>query len=211
MRSEYLVLSAFWAAYCAIHSALISTSATRLFKRMLGTRYCFYRLFFNSFSLITLIALMIFSNSHRFHGPVLLTWTGNWRMVRYSLILLSALLVLLSARHYSMSQFLGIQQIRQNQNPSAITASGEIETTGILGIVRHPWYVAVFILIWSSDQNLGTIVINAILSAYLVIGTLLEEKKLVMEFGDKYREYQRSVSMFIPLKWLNLKIRRQAT
>jgi protein-S-isoprenylcysteine O-methyltransferase Ste14 len=42
-----------------------------------------------------------------------------------------------------------------------------------------------------------------VLSAYLVIGTLLEERKLVLEFGDKYREYQRQVSMFIPLKWRN--------
>jgi methanethiol S-methyltransferase len=45
-----------------------------------------------------------------------------------------------------------------------------------------------------------------ILSAYLVIGTLLEERKLILEFGDKYRLYQRQVSMFIPLKWLRSRI-----
>jgi protein-S-isoprenylcysteine O-methyltransferase Ste14 len=39
-----------------------------------------------------------------------------------------------------------------------------------------------------------------------VIGTLLEERKLVLEFGDKYKEYQRQVSMFIPLKWLREKL-----
>jgi protein-S-isoprenylcysteine O-methyltransferase Ste14 len=41
-----------------------------------------------------------------------------------------------------------------------------------------------------------------ILSAYLLIGTLLEERKLVLEFGEKYKAYQRQVSMLIPLKWL---------
>ena len=72
----------------------------------------------------------------------------------------------------------------------------------MLGYIRHPWYLAVFLLLWTSNQNTGSIIINGILSAYLVIGTLLEERKLVLEFGDRYREYQHNVSMFIPLKWL---------
>jgi protein-S-isoprenylcysteine O-methyltransferase Ste14 len=39
-----------------------------------------------------------------------------------------------------------------------------------------------------------------------VIGTFLEEQKLVLEFGDQYKVYQRQVSMFIPLKWLGSKL-----
>ena len=87
----------------------------------------------------------------------------------------------------------------------AMTETGNIDTTGVLGVTRHPWYVAVFILLWASDLNAAGIVVNVVLSAYLVIGTLLEERKLVLEFGDRYREYQRRVSMFIPFKWLNLR------
>jgi hypothetical protein len=41
-----------------------------------------------------------------------------------------------------------------------------------------------------------------VLSAYLVVGTLLEERKLVIEFGEESRRYQSRVSMFIPVKWL---------
>jgi len=74
--------------------------------------------------------------------------------------------------------------------------------------MRHPWYVAVFILLWASDQNRTGIIINLILSAYLVIGTLLEERKLVLEFGDCYRQYQDKVSMFIPVKWVKAKLHR---
>lgn len=84
-----------------------------------------------------------------------------------------------------------------------MTDTGDIDTTGILGITRHPWYVAVFLLLWASDLNLGILLVNAVLSGYLVIGTLLEERKLVLEFGDKYREYQQKVSMFFPLLRLN--------
>ena len=105
-----------------------------------------------------------------------------------------------------MSQFLGIPQIRSKHSQGALTESGDIDTTGVLSVVRHPWYVAVFILLWASDLNMAAIVVNVVLSAYLVIGTLLEERKLVIEFGDKYQKYQKKVSMFVPLKWLKSEI-----
>ena len=124
------------------------------------------------------------------------------------MIALAAILVLTSLRHYSMLQFLGIQQIFGKKSGEAMTESGELDSSGVLGVVRHPWYLAVFILLWASDLNLAEIIINMILSAYLVIGTFLEERKLVLEFGDKYRVYQRQVSMFIPLKWLGSKLHR---
>ena len=207
MRFDYLVLALLWIAYCAVHSALISTRATGFFKRVLGARYSFYRLFFNAFSLITLIPLVLYSRSAQFQDSMLFAWRGNWRIAQYSLIFVAVVLLLCGARHYSMSQFLGVQQIRSNRSPGGLTKSGDLDTTGVLGFIRHPWYLAVFILLWASDQNTGTIIINAILSAYLAIGTLLEERKLLCEFGHKYREYQEKVSMFIPLKWLNPKHR----
>jgi protein-S-isoprenylcysteine O-methyltransferase Ste14 len=48
-----------------------------------------------------------------------------------------------------------------------------------------------------------------ILTAYLIVGTLLEEKKLVREFGMEYRAYQARVSMFLPYKWVKSKIRKR--
>jgi methanethiol S-methyltransferase len=203
MRSGCLELALLWAAYCAVHSSLISIRATSFFRRALGTGYSFYRLFFNIFSLSTLIPLILYSNSPRFQGSILFAWSGNWLIVRCSLVLLAVVLISSGVRHYSMSQFIGLEQIRSNRIPGALTKSGDLDITGVLRIVRHPWYAAVFLLIWAGDLNVGTIIVNIVLSAYLVIGTLLEERKLVLEFGDKYRKYQEKVSMFIPLKWLN--------
>jgi protein-S-isoprenylcysteine O-methyltransferase Ste14 len=114
-------------------------------------------------------------------------------------------LIISGARHYSMSQFLGLRQIQTRLSANSLSESGDLDAGGVLGLVRHPWYVAVFILLWTSNLNVGAVTINIVLSAYLVIGTLLEERKLVLEFGEKYREYQRNVSMFIPLKFLKRK------
>jgi len=37
-----------------------------------------------------------------------------------------------------------------------------------------------------------------LLTAYLILGTLLEEQRLIAELGDQYRVYRRSVPMLIP-------------
>lgn len=206
MRLDHLVLALLWGTYCTVHSALISTRATNLFKRVLGTRYSFYRLFFNAFSLVTLAPLLIYSRSTRYRGPMLFAWSGSWRILQCSLIILAAVLIISGARHYSMSQFLGLRQIRSKLTPGALTGNGDFDATGVLSVVRHPWYVAAFLLLWARDLNLATIVVNSVLSAYLVIGTLLEERKLVLEFGDKYRDYRKNVSMFLPLRWLQRKL-----
>lgn len=202
MIADYLLLTLLWAAYCAAHSALISIPVTNRFKRVLAGRYRFYRLFFNIFSVVTLVPLIIYSHSARFDSEPFFAWSGYWGIVRYSLVTLGVVLFVAGAQHYSMLQFLGINQIRRASARGALTGSGDLDNTGVLGLVRHPWYVAVFILLWTSNLDEAAITVNLVLSAYLIVGTLLEEAKLVSEFGEEYRRYQDRVSMFIPLKWL---------
>ena len=204
---DYLLLSLLWMGYCALHSALISTTFTDFVRRTIGERSRYYRIFFNLFSLATIIPLLIFSHSARWSIEPLFSWQGTLRIVQYALIGLAAILILGAGRRYSMSRFLGIEQIR-GKSGKGLTETGELDSSGIMGVIRHPWYVAVFILLWAGDLKPSEIVINVILSGYLIIGTLLEERKLVLEFGDRYRQYQDKVSMFIPVKWLKAKLHR---
>jgi protein-S-isoprenylcysteine O-methyltransferase Ste14 len=199
--SDFIFLAALWTAYCTIHSLLISVSVTGFMKRVLNDGYRYYRLFFNAFALATLIPLIIYSRTPRFQGPVIFVWDGPLLIVRYCLIALGVLLILAGARHYSMLQFLGIQQLRHGESGASL-AGTEFDTRGVLGMVRHPWYVAVFLLLWAGDQTLTSLVIHSVLSVYLVIGTILEERKLVLEFGERYRRYQQEVAMFMPLRWV---------
>ena len=76
----------------------------------------------------------------------------------------------------------------------------------MLGLIRHPYYTATILLFWSGDLDTTGLVINVVVTVYVVIGTWLEERKLVHEFGDRYRDYQRSVSMFVPWKWVRGKV-----
>ena len=203
---DYIVLSLLWIAYCVVHSALISITVTDFFKRAFRKKYRFYRLFFNIFSIATLVPLLRYSDSDHWKTELLFAWEGPMRLIPYGMITLGAILLLTGARHYSVFQFLGIKQIMQERSGGAMTVSGEFDSSGILGVIRHPWYLGVFFLLWASDITLRGLLTNMVLSSYLVIGTILEERKLVLEFGDKYKEYQRQVSMFIPIKWLRSKL-----
>ena len=56
-------------------------------------------------------------------------------------------------------------------------------------------------LIWSSpDLTLDRLLFNVLFTTWIVIGTLLEERDLVAEFNEAYRDYQRNVPMLIPWK-----------
>ncbi len=102
---------------------------------------------------------------------------------------------------YDMLNMAGIRQLKNGITHESDLDAAELSFNGILGIVRHPWYLAGFILIWASDFGTAEIIRNIIVDFYFVIGAFLEERKLITELGDNYREYQRQVPMLIPYKW----------
>jgi len=58
------------------------------------------------------------------------------------------------------------------------------------------------LFIWARQIDISALVTNIILILYFIVGTVLEERKLQIEYGDDYRRYQEKVSMLIPIKWL---------
>lgn len=104
------------------------------------------------------------------------------------------------ALQYDMLSLAGIRQIMTGSKQKLNLRKAKLNYNGILGIIRHPWYLAAGILFWASDLGISEIIRNIILDCYLIIGAHLEERKLVFELGDEYREYQRQVPMFIPFR-----------
>jgi protein-S-isoprenylcysteine O-methyltransferase Ste14 len=101
---------------------------------------------------------------------------------------------------------LGIKQIKEGTSDKLITDTGELDTSGVLRVTRHPWYLATILFIWARQLDVSAILVNIILTSYLIVGTCLEEKKLIGEFGEQYLAYQKRVSMLIPYRWLKTKI-----
>jgi protein-S-isoprenylcysteine O-methyltransferase Ste14 len=197
---EMFMLAVFWIIWCALHSGMISVTATGYLKRWLGKRFRIYRLIFNLVALVTLIPVIIYEQGLR--GPMLFRWEGFLILFQVILLISALLLFLAGARHYDLLQFSGLRQIKTGSSHNALTETGELDTAGILDITRHPWYLGAILIIWTRDINISALVTNIILTLYFIVGTVLEERKLLIEHGDDYRRYQQKVSMLIPIKWI---------
>lgn len=197
-----------WVLWCLLHSTLIAVPVTDFMRKTLGLRFRYYRLFFNAVSLATLIPLIAYSLLID-EAPVF-RWEGLWIVGKYGLLGTSIFLFVIGGRHYSLEQLLGIRQIKTGRTGQALSDNNALDTSGILGVIRHPWYTAGILIVWARDICFSALLINSIISAYFVVGTLLEERKLLLAFGESYRKYQQQVSMFIPIKWLRAKFTRMA-
>jgi len=197
---NFAALIFFWTAFCFLHSFMITPAVTEFLKKKLGQYFRFYRLFYNAFSILILVPVLLYSAAMT--EQPFFSWQGYLLPLRYLLLFSGLWFFYAGSRHYNMRTFLGITQVSKGVNHGLINSSGIIDKGGVLGIVRHPFYTGSFLLIWAGNLDQTRLAINLILSVYLVVGTMLEEKKLLAEFGDVYRQYQSEVSMLFPWKFI---------
>jgi protein-S-isoprenylcysteine O-methyltransferase Ste14 len=194
---DYMFVASLWIAYCALHSYLISIGFTNLMIRLLKNYYAFYRIFYVLISLILLVPLINFTAKS--DTRIIIAYDYPFSIVRYILIM-GALFMFFWAFffNYDFLSFFGVRQMLNFRKGKGKNTSEEIRRNGLLGIIRHPMYFALILYLWCQTFRVMDVVINIVLTIYVIIGTKLEEKKLVREFGDTYIKYQQEVPMLIP-------------
>jgi protein-S-isoprenylcysteine O-methyltransferase Ste14 len=203
---HYVLLVVLWIGWCGLHSTLISLPVTESLRKRFPNGFRYYRIAYNLVSAATLLPAAVFSFS--LSGDPIVSWQGPWRVV--PILLGSAALFFLAAGalRYDLRQFLGLRQLRNEKACSVLTDDCTLDTGGVLSAVRHPWYSAGILVIWARPLDLAAILTNLVISAYLVVGALLEERKLMVQFGRLYAEYQQRVSMLFPIRWLRSRLFR---
>ena len=195
---DIFLLAMLWTLWCSLHSLLISRSFTARMQDILGKKFAYYRLAYNTFSLLTLLPVVIYQLS--LSEEIIFSWPGPWILVKFAMFLASFVLFYGGYRVFDMHYVLGIKQVHEMREDKKVDAM-DFNFAGILEYVRHPWYSGAILLVWAfgsiSDVSLVT---KILLTAYIIIGTFLEEKKLVQEIGEPYLEYRKRVSMLIPWK-----------
>ena len=75
-------------------------------------------------------------------------------------------------------------------------------TDGVYARLRHPQYTGLFLIVFGEGIVHWPTIVSVVAFPVIVIAyTMLarkEERQMVEQFGDEYREYQRRVPMFIP-------------
>jgi len=202
---EYIFVLFLWTLYVALHSYLISTGFTNLMIRVLKEYYAFYRLFYILISLALLIPLLNYAN--QIDDKVIIIYESPFSVIRYILTWFSLLMFFYAFFfNYDSLSFFGFRQIMNFGKEVKINPSEAIKKNGLLGLMRHPMYFALIIYLWCQTFRMIDIYVNALLTVYVIIGTVLEEKKLVMEFGEAYIKYKKEVPMLIPFTKRKVKI-----
>ena len=78
--------------------------------------------------------------------------------------------------------------------------NGRLQTKGIYSVVRHPMYVAVWLIMAASVINAGSWIkvgLFVLLVIFFVLKTRHEEKLLVKKYPS-YKKYMETVGGFIP-------------
>lgn len=195
--AHLMLLAAAWILYGLIHSVLAGHACKAWVRKRFPTGFKAYRLTFNLAALLLLSVplALLFS----YPGDPLWRWPGIWGWLADAAALAAIAGFVATYRIYDSGEFLGTSQLRK----ASVTLDDQapMRVSWAHRFVRHPWYFLGLVIIWTREMNAALLVSAVILTLYVLIGSRLEERKLVGLYGEQYRDYRQRVPGLIPLPW----------
>lgn len=183
-----------WALYFALHSLLASEAVKRWVARRAPAAAPWYRVWYNGIALLLFVPLLWYT----FHQPADRLHASRGLAITGALLAgIGAGLLKKAFSHYNVGEFLGWQRAAATEEP--------LITSGLNARVRHPLYLATAVFIaglWLLYPTAALLAVVLAAALYLPIGIYLEEKKLLRQYGQAYRDYQQRVThRLIPGIW----------
>ncbi len=183
---ELLTLAVLASVWCLLHSLLaLEAFKKKVFRSVAPAPY---RLFYTLFSFLSLAPVGLFYLS--LPARPLVTYPFPWSLAIATVFVFFLLAALLSFRRFDTAGFLGLREEKAG-----------LITTGTFRYSRHPMYTASIGLLWARSLLDKDLVLNALFSIYLIVGAFIEERRLLRQYGDEYRDYQSRTPMFFPLSF----------
>ncbi len=190
---EYLITATSWLAYFVLHSVLASNKTKYWVKQTSSILHANYRILYNVISILGLIILLLYTFRHPvslFNAPYLSSFIG------FTLMGSGTFILVVSFMTFDIKEFIGFAPKKDIP-----TENGKLIITGIYQYVRHPLYLGVILLVMGAFilfPYIKVLLASVIIIVYILIGSKLEEIKLIDEFGEEYLEYKKKVKSLIP-------------
>lgn len=182
-----------WAGFFIAHSLFAGSWPEAWLSRHYPRIAPAYRLVYTLVSFGWVLALL--GIERRWETPLIWNpFEGPWVWGAVALDLAAALVFLGSLFRYDLLHFLGVKQLLERY----VDPPDRLVTTGPSRYVRHPLYTSAFVLIWVRPLEVDQLISTALVTVYLLLGTFLEEQRLVQRFGEDYRRYMRMTGRFWP-------------
>lgn len=183
-------------AFFVQHSGMVRRPFRRWLNRL--DLLHFHGPLYTIFSALSLLALVVLWQDS---AHTLVAIQGTFRYLMRGVFFLSIVGMAWGVLALRSFDSLGLNPLRDYIRGSR---SPEVPFTvrGPYKWVRHPLYLFALLSIWSCpDLTLDRLLFNLLWTVWIVIGSILEERDLVVAFGDAYRDYQRKVPMLVPLRF----------
>ncbi|MDJ0780143.1 MAG: hypothetical protein QNJ85_19915 [Gammaproteobacteria bacterium] len=197
LDSQLLWLIVSWLVYFGLHSLLASIGAKQYVAQRWPRAMPAYRLVYNGLAVVLLAVPLWLSLAGS--GP----WLWRWSGVAFYLSLILSLAALAgflwSLKFYDLSEFVGLRQLREHN--ASVDDQEQFQLSPLHRRVRHPWYFFALVIVWTRDMNAPMLVTAILITLYFIIGSRLEEQKLIRYHGEIYRRYRERVPGLVPLPW----------
>jgi protein-S-isoprenylcysteine O-methyltransferase Ste14 len=194
MTSSILVLGSYFVGWAILHSVLASNRVKAWSERTIGlVARRWYRLLYNAVAAITISPLLVLVATLPDRSLYAVPAPFRWAMVAVQLLALVGLAwTVLRTRPL---HFAGLEQLWVKEP----AAESPLQVRGIYCHVRHPLYMFSLVLVWlTPTMTANLLVLYALMTLYFHVGSIHEERRLLSEFGDAYRDYQQRVPRLIP-------------
>ena len=182
-------------AFFIQHSGMIR----RVFREWLA-RFIPEYYFGAIFSIISGIVLYIIVFFWQATEQTIISADGSWRIGMHTLFFTALAGIIWSNLALRSFDSFGLRAIKchlTGKTPSV----APLTEAGPYGWVRHPQYFFVLVMIWSHpDLTADRLLFNLLWSAWIIVGTVLEERDLTALLGQQYKDYQSRVPMLIPYR-----------
>lgn len=199
---SHALLACLWLVYFLLHSWLASLRLKHWVARRFPYITPWYRLIFNTLALVLLvppIGLM-----WQLSGEPLWQWHGLTAWLAYGAMSLAFVGFIWSLNFYDGCEFLGLRQLKLQIHD--VKDQERLHISPMHRFVRHPWYSLGLVLVWTQEMDMARLISAFAITLYFLLGSILEERKLLLYHGESYRKYRARVPALLPNPWRYLTV-----